>query len=333
MPTQTLITGIDAPDSDATLAIRLPTIPGLQQISWFGSGRDGINTNRLSSGPALAPLGAPVSYGANYLRVGANGASATATPVIVGGKVVDYIVTAGGSGFTDPPQVVVIGNGTGATAVAVIDAGVVVDINPVAVGSGYTEGLTSSNVRGGNLAALDTQIVRDAARLAAGWTWFVVARTVSSGQPTVLISDGGAVPAFQVAIANANPSQSSTPTVQLLQNGGVSTPRISFAPNTPLTAYHAIALTYSGGAAGTFNLYDLTDGITGTPWVASNTLVSAQAVHIGPKGVGSPVPEGLFTTEGNVAMDFISDGAMSLVGLQAIYASVKSYLALRLITC
>jgi len=332
MPTQTTLTGITTPAAEASLAVKMAPIPGLRQISWFGSGRDGINTNRLTSGLALAPLGAPVIYGDNYVRLGQNGTPATAVPVIVGGEITSYTVTAGGSGFVAPPAVNIIGNGSGAVGTAVIEGGVVVSITPTAVGSGYTDGLVTVSLRGGNMAALDTQIVRDAARLAAGWTWFCVGRTQSSGQPSVMIGDGGGVPAFQMVSQNANLFVSSTPTIELLQNGGSSAPKIRIQASTPLTNYHAMAVTYSGGAAGTFNLYNLTDGQTGTPWVASNTLVTAQSVHIGPNGT-SGAPEGLFSTITDVCMDFIADGAISLVNLQSHYASIKSYLALRSITC
>ena len=65
--------------------------------------------------------------------------TATATATVLYEFVVDYTVTDGGAGYTEPPLVVVLGGGgTGATAVAEVANGVVTRINPVTAGSGYT---------------------------------------------------------------------------------------------------------------------------------------------------------------------------------------------------
>ena len=55
------------------------------------------------------------------------------------GYVVAYTVTAGGSGYAEPPVVTVLGGGgTGAKAEALVTNGIVTQINPVTPGSGYT---------------------------------------------------------------------------------------------------------------------------------------------------------------------------------------------------
>jgi formylglycine-generating enzyme required for sulfatase activity len=65
--------------------------------------------------------------------------TATATATLAGGRVVAYTVTAGGSGYTEPPIVTVVGGGgSGATAEAELTGGVVTYIYPVTTGSGYT---------------------------------------------------------------------------------------------------------------------------------------------------------------------------------------------------
>ena len=65
--------------------------------------------------------------------------TATATATVVNGFVVAYTVTDGGSGYTEPPVVTVVGGGgTGATAVALVANGAVTQIKPVSAGSGYT---------------------------------------------------------------------------------------------------------------------------------------------------------------------------------------------------
>jgi hypothetical protein len=64
---------------------------------------------------------------------------AAATAQVVNGFVVGATVTAGGSGYTNPPDVSILGGGgAGATAVAVISNGVVSAITIEATGSGYT---------------------------------------------------------------------------------------------------------------------------------------------------------------------------------------------------
>jgi formylglycine-generating enzyme required for sulfatase activity len=65
--------------------------------------------------------------------------TATATATLAGGHVVAYTVTDGGSGYTEPPIVTVVGGGgSGATAEAELTGGVVTDIYPLTSGSGYT---------------------------------------------------------------------------------------------------------------------------------------------------------------------------------------------------
>ena len=65
--------------------------------------------------------------------------TAIATAILGGGHVVAYTVTDGGSGYTEPPAVTVVGGGgTGATAAALLDGSVVTAIYPLTTGSGYT---------------------------------------------------------------------------------------------------------------------------------------------------------------------------------------------------
>ena len=64
---------------------------------------------------------------------------ATASAVVSNGVVVNIIVTDSGSGYTNPPTVLIQGGGgTGATATAVISNGVVVSITVTDAGTGYT---------------------------------------------------------------------------------------------------------------------------------------------------------------------------------------------------
>jgi len=70
MPSTLTITG---PTFTNYVVKALPTIPSLQSLAFFGTGGDGINTNRAAGGPAFSVLsGAPV-YGTNFVSVGLQG--------------------------------------------------------------------------------------------------------------------------------------------------------------------------------------------------------------------------------------------------------------------
>ncbi len=70
---------------------------------------------------------------------------ATATLVLGGGGEVTGIdVVSGGSGYTDSPEVTIVGDGTGATASATVDGGVVTGITVTAGGADYTAVTTVS---------------------------------------------------------------------------------------------------------------------------------------------------------------------------------------------
>jgi hypothetical protein len=66
------------------------------------------------------------------------GVGATATVNTIAGFVIGATITNGGSGYTSPPAVTIIGNGSGATATAVLTEGVITGITITSAGSGYT---------------------------------------------------------------------------------------------------------------------------------------------------------------------------------------------------
>ena len=97
------------------------------------------STRRL--GPPFASFGRWLALAlvAGFTLAAQAQTTATATAIVSYGFVVSYTVTGGGSGYTEPPVVTVLGGGgTGATAVARVANGVVTQINVVATGSGYT---------------------------------------------------------------------------------------------------------------------------------------------------------------------------------------------------
>src|SRR5580765_7449800 len=67
MPSTLTIAG---PTFTNVVAKALPSVPALQTMAFFGSGGDGINTNRVPGGPALSIMsGAPV-YSPGYVSLG-----------------------------------------------------------------------------------------------------------------------------------------------------------------------------------------------------------------------------------------------------------------------
>ena len=64
------------------------------------------------------------------------GLSASAGARVVNGFLVEVIVTNGGSGYVDPPQIRFVGHGTGAVAEATIENGAVKSIKVTAAGGG-----------------------------------------------------------------------------------------------------------------------------------------------------------------------------------------------------
>lgn len=69
---------------------------------------------------------------------GGGGSGATATPVIDAyGVLTGFVVTAGGTGYTSAPAVVITGDGSGAAGTAVLTSGVVTSITLTAGGRGY----------------------------------------------------------------------------------------------------------------------------------------------------------------------------------------------------
>lgn len=94
--------------------------------------------------------GDTVGYDALERRVG-TGATATATAA--SGVVTAIAVSAGGTGYTSAPTVVITGAGTGATATATVVNGIVTAITVTAGGTGYTSAPTITFTGGGATAA------------------------------------------------------------------------------------------------------------------------------------------------------------------------------------
>jgi len=185
---------------------------------------------------------------------------------------------------------------------------------------------------GTTYVGLDTQNTRDATMLASGCTWMAVARishvTPGSGVRGMVFGDykvGGAgiVQSWQL---NVN-GQSK---LDLCPGSAV---RASITQLiSPITNWHCYAMTYTGGAAGTFTAYDFTEnGTTGVPvtYVASGQTAGAQSMHVGQVSAS----ENITTQPIEHAWVMDAHSVLSLATMVGVYNWAKANLARRGITC
>jgi hypothetical protein len=144
-------------------AIANPSSGGLTSPAYLAiDGNNNIFIANNSASTGIGKVGAIVEYSPSfnsnagaYLSPGYGfspnsyytgaGIGATATAAISGGAVSSFSVTAGGSGYVNPPGVTITsGGGTGATAVATVSGGVVTGITVTNGGTGYTSAPTVS---------------------------------------------------------------------------------------------------------------------------------------------------------------------------------------------
>lgn len=330
MTSQTVLGGVTFTSG---IALALPTIPGLMSMGFFGTTGDNINTNRVPGGPTFVAMeNAPV-ISSNFMTVGVAGVRATGSYVSSGGIIQSPLaLTASGTLYVDPPAVAAA-TGTGFSATATVGAGHVTGLNLVSGGTGFPAS-GAVVMTGGNFTALNTQVQRSAAITAAGWSWMAVFRVPSSGLPSCIISDFGNNTALAGGVF-AITAQAQANSLRLLN---VNTVEITVAPSTSMANYHCIAATYSGGASGTFNLYNLTDNQTGTPWVATGANIvsdTTKVAHFGPNGLPNSLGQvnDNYLNTADISFGFVASGVLSLLSLQGIYASVKSLLARRSVSC
>ena len=137
---------------------------------------------------------------------------------------------------------------------------------------------------GTTYVALDTQNTRDATMLASGCTWMAVARMshVTVGSPTramifgdYKVGGAGIAASWQLNVMGQGQVQ--------IYAGNVNRAAI-VQVISPITNWHCYAMTYCGGAGGTFTAYDFTEnGMTGVPvtYVASGQVSGTQSMHVG----------------------------------------------------
>jgi len=185
---------------------------------------------------------------------------------------------------------------------------------------------------GTTYAALDTQNTRDATMLAGGFTWMAVAR-MSHGAPGVAsrgmifgdykVGGAGIASSWQLMCNGQSKCE--------LYPGNVSRASITQLIS-PITNFHCYAMTYTGGAAGTFTAYDFTENpTTGVPvsYVASGQLSGTQSMHVGQ--VSSSENNATLPIEHSFVMD--AHSVLSLATMVGVYNWAKANLARRGITC
>lgn len=307
----------------------LPDIPGVLALGFFGSGGDGINTNRASGGPAFATIGNAPLISASYMSVGLFGVKATATAnAPSGGQILGYTVTAGGSQYTQAPPSILIsgGGGTSAAATATVGGGAVTALTPSNNGSGYTTAPTVT-LGGGNFSGMDSGVTR-ASVLAGGWSAIVVARVPSAGAGSALVDDLVSTTStgfnFLMQMRQLDGLHGSGPTVSYYQGG---TERLFHLLPSAATNWRMVGYTYSGGATGTATLYNLSENPTPVTFIsAAVSAAASQKMHFGPHTNSAPGA----TNTADIAFGCVAAGVLSASFLQTQLApAVKAILAQR----
>lgn len=123
---------------DGTGAVLLPVISSGQLVDVIisnpGTGYTFAKAEIVSS----RNISLPAKIDINLSQGDLNSRQALTEILAIPGTIDTILVTFGGSGYTAPPTVTVLGDGTGCTATAVIHNGIVVRINVTNPGSNYT---------------------------------------------------------------------------------------------------------------------------------------------------------------------------------------------------
>lgn len=314
-----------------SVAKALPVIPDLLALGFFGSGYDGINTNRAPGGPAFGSIGNVPIFSSNYLTVGP-GVTASGWTITRSGNAVSAVSapTIGGTnygGTVAPIFTFSGGGGSGASATPVVSGGAVTGFTSIVGGTGYTSDPTGS-IFGGNISCLDLGTPRSDL-LTSGWTTALVCRVPASGGPCVLASDkvqSGNPIGFGILwkMQNVNTNHSSTPTLSI---DVAAQDNAWFSLLSSATQWRFVTLTYAGTGTGVFTMRSLSDDLSATYTNASLSAASSQQMHLGADPYGT-------STQGNpdVAFAMQCGSVLDLTTQQNVYVSVKSLLARRGIT-
>jgi len=170
-------------------------------------------------------------------------------------------------------------------------------------------------------SAIDTQNLRNAAMVASGWTWATVARQSGAGN-SIFIGDWNPSGSTQAMVFYG------AATSAILYNAGAKA-TLPLAQN--VSNFHFYAVTYTGGALGTWTLYEFTENQSGASatWVqTANITAQNNSPHF-----GNTTNDASFVGVTNTAFGMVASGVMSQPSLAALAAAVRPWLARRGITC
>jgi len=171
--------------------------------------------------------------------------------------------------------------------------------------------------------SIDTHNLRTAGMLSSGWTWCAVARASGAGNAHVVMDYLTIAPTQSMAINIQTNSK-----INFYSNGV----RATITTTVPTTSWHFVALTYTGGAAGTGTVYsftqDITTGAPATPWTAA----SIGSGNYSPRFGGISTDTASWNNSVDVAFGLVASGVLSVPTMATIAASVRLSLARRGIT-
>lgn len=132
----------------------------------------------------------------SYQWFTSSGNTATAVPVVSGGRVFSATITSGGAGYSTAPQVNFIGgSGSGAFGTASVNNGAVTSISIISQGSGYT---TPPTIQIGNPSLTSNTLLSDQTN--ASLTLLAVTRTDATNYFVMVTNNYGTVTSAMVAL-------------------------------------------------------------------------------------------------------------------------------------
>lgn len=175
---------------------------------------------------------------------------------------------------------------------------------------------------------IDTAIGNDAAAFAAGLTWACVARTTgNAGNYCTAMSNMTSASGQGQNMDVVGLQQNTNRIINFSGNGARGNIQLV---NPVATAWHFIALTDTGGAAPTVQIYEFTEvpagQVAATPYnPTGRTANAAMTTHFGCLAVEIVTAQG----PADVAWGFAAVGVMTQPNLAALATSIRPYLARR----
>jgi hypothetical protein len=194
-----------------------------------------------------------------------------------------------------------------------------------------TNYLSATGYNGSASNGLDLNVTRTAAVLASGWTWCAVSRCTPGGAFSgMIIEDGAGAGPPLLGSFNGMAMQNSASFNTYLHAGGTSIRGTLVLTGKNAGSWHFYALTYSGGALGSYVFSEYTDIPSGAPPVTYQGVVTMLASNNSP-AICNVVPNGpnTFTVLTDCAFAMVAQGAMLQADIAGLAAAVRPWLARR----